>query len=357
MTAMEIDIHQMVRDNIRRLVPYASARDEYSGSAAVFLDANENPYNAPLNRYPDPRQKELKKRIASLRNQETDSLFLGNGSDEGIDLLFRVLCEPGIDNVVTVDPTYGMYGVCAAINDVAVKSVLLNPDFSLNPDRVLEAIDPRTKMVFFCSPNNPTSNSLERKALLEIIRQAPCMVVADEAYIDFSAGGGLLELVPGQRNLVVLQTLSKAWGLAGIRLGMVFAHPDLIRYLSSVKYPYNVNSLTMRKALEELEDPVASENRVLQILAQRESLSQKLGGLDCITEVFPSDANFLLVRTKQPGDIYAFLVGRGIIVRDRSRVPLCEGCLRITVGTPEENGKLVEALQAFENQSKNGTHE
>lgn len=348
---------KLVRDNIRRLVPYASARDEYTGVASVYMDANENPYNAPFNRYPDPRQRELKDRIASIKGKDPACLFLGNGSDEGIDLLFRVFCDPGRDNVVTVNPTYGMYGVCAAIHDIAVKSVLLNDDFSLNPERVLEAIDARTKMVFLCSPNNPTSNSLDSEALLHIINRAPCMVVVDEAYIDFSAGKGLLELVPGHHNLVILQTLSKAWGLAGIRLGMVFAHPDLIRYLSSVKYPYNVNSLSLEKAMEALKDPSRRNEWIQEILSERDSLAAKLLALDCIREVHPSDANFLLVRTRRPGEIYSYLAGRGIIIRDRSSVPLCGGCLRITVGTPGENRLLMEALTAFDKQTNHGTNE
>ncbi len=344
-------IGDLVRENIRSLIPYASARDDYTGSASVFLDANENPFNAPLNRYPDPHQAALKEKLASMKGQQPGNLFLGNGSDEGIDLLFRVLCVPGRDNVVIVDPTYGMYSVCAAINDVACKSVLLKEDFSLDPLAVLDALDDNTKMVFLCSPNNPTSNSLEGRAMLEIIDNAPCMVVVDEAYIDFSTGPGLLSLVPEKKNLVVLQTLSKAWGLAGIRLGMVFAHPELTGYLSAVKYPYNVNALTLEEALRRLETGKSKRSWVERILEGRAMLSEKLDSFECVKHVYPSDANFLLVEVDQPREIYAFLMDRGIIVRDRSSMPLCEGCLRITVGTGEENSRLLDALADYEQQT------
>ncbi|MCD4711470.1 MAG: aminotransferase class I/II-fold pyridoxal phosphate-dependent enzyme, partial [Bacteroidales bacterium] len=247
------DISALVRQTILEMEPYSSARDEYSGSASLFMDANENPFNAPLNRYPDPAQLQLKQRIAAIKGQPVENIFLGNGSDEGIDILFRVLCEPGRDNVVTVDPTYGMYGVCAQINGVERRTVLLNSDFSLDPDAVLDAVDGQTKLIFLCSPNNPTSNSFEKEAMLKIIDGVNCMVVVDEAYIEFSKGAGLLSQLQEKKNLVVLQTLSKAWGLAGIRLGMLFAHPDLVGYLSGVKYPYNINTLTMEAAMKGLE--------------------------------------------------------------------------------------------------------
>ncbi len=341
-------IEQQVRDNIRKLVPYASARDDYSGSALVFLDANENPYNAPLNRYPDPRQLELKKRIASVLGQEVDNLFLGNGSDEGIDLLYRVLCEPGRDHVITVDPTYGMYGVCADINGVARKSVWLREDFSLDAAAVLAAVDDRTKMIFLCSPNNPTSNSYDRGAMMRIIKEAPCMVVVDEAYIDFSRGKGFLSLVPGKSNLVVLRTLSKAWGLAGIRLGMVFAHPVLTGYLSRVKYPYNVNALSLEEALKRLGSGEERRSWVERILAERERVAGRMGSFGFVQRVYPSDANFLLVKMNHSGRLYSFLMERGIIVRDRSSAPLCEGCLRITIGTESENSLLLRTLEEYE---------
>lgn len=348
-----IDFKQLVRNNILELVPYSSARDEFSGTASVFLDANENPYNTPLNRYPDPKQGELKRIIAMLKGQKVENLFLGNGSDEGIDLLFRVLCEPGRDNVIVVDPTYGMYGVCAKINHVEQKSVLLDPDFTLDPVRVLEAVDNQTRMIFLCSPNNPTANSMDMDAIVRIIDAVKCMVVVDEAYIDFSRRQGILSLVPEKKNLVVLQTLSKAWGLAGIRLGMVFAHEELIGYLSGVKYPYNINALSLAEAIKSMGNPGAMESWVSRILEEREKLVEKLKSLSFVKKLFPSDANFLLVRMDHPGEVYGFLMERGIIVRDRSSVPLCEGCLRISVGTEQENSLLCNALEAYDQTLEN----
>lgn len=328
-------------------MPYASARDEFSGSASVYLDANENPYNTPLNRYPDPTQRQLKEKISSFRNQKVEHIFLGNGSDEAIDLLFRVFCEPGRDRVITVDPTYGMYTVCAAINDVQCDHVLLRDDFSLDANAVLTAVEESTKMIFLCSPNNPTSNSLNQEAMLEIVDKAPCLVVVDEAYIDFSGSPGLLSKVPEKSNLVILQTLSKAWGVAGIRLGMAFAHPDLIGYMSAVKYPYNVNSLSLAEANSSL-DHLARKNKwVGEILEEREQLASAMNGFDFVEEVYPSDANFLLIKVNDPMEIYTYLQKIGIIIRDRSSVPLCGGCLRITVGSPEENKKLLKALEKF----------
>lgn len=342
------NISRLVRPNILNLHPYSSARDDFSGSASVFLDANENPYNAPLNRYPDPGQKELKGRIAALKGVDTAQIFLGNGSDEGIDLLFRVLCEPGVDNVLTVDPTYGMYGVCAEINGVERRSVLLNKDFSLNPGNVLETADERTKLVFLCSPNNPTSNSLEREAIFRILEGLDCLVVVDEAYIEFSSGPGLLSLLNEFPNLVILQTLSKAWGYAGIRLGMLFAHPELIKYLSRVKYPYNINALSLETALNGLKEGKRTQAWIREILQERTRMSQELAGFSFVVQVFPSDANFLLLRVDDPRAVYDFLMERGIIVRDRSSVPLCEGCLRITIGSREENRALISALKTFQ---------
>lgn len=342
------DISALVRPDILEMKPYSSARDEYSGTASVFLDANENPFNSPLNRYPDPGQLELKRRIAFLKGQPPENIFLGNGSDEGIDVLFRVLCRPGRDNAITVDPTYGMYGVCAAINGVEHRSVLLRSDFSLDPDVVLEAADEHTKLIFLCSPNNPTSNSLDKEAMLKIIDGVSCMVVVDEAYIDFSKGTGLLPLLQEKENLVVLQTLSKAWGLAGIRLGMLFAHPELVAYLSRVKYPYNINALTIEAALKGLEEPGQKEAWIQEILKERSLLAEALDSLAFVKEVYPSDANFLLIRVDDPAAVYQFLMNRGIIIRNRSSVPLCEDSLRITIGTREENRLLMDALKLFQ---------
>jgi histidinol-phosphate aminotransferase len=341
------NIKALIRENIRKLNPYSSARDEYSGSASVFLDANENPHNPPLNRYPDPHQLELKKVISGMKELPPETLFLGNGSDEGIDLLFRVLCEPGRDNVITVDPTYGMYGVCAQINNTERKSVLLREDFSLDADAVLAVVDNNTRIIFLCSPNNPTSNSLDRESMCKVLENVDCMVVVDEAYVDFSKEQSMLSLIPDQRNLVVLQTLSKAWGLAGIRLGMVFAHPELIGYLSNIKYPYNVNTLTLNSALAQLANKEVSTGWIERILQARTLLEDQLNAFRFVKKVYPSDANFLLLKVLDPGGLYGFLMQKGIIVRDRSSVPLCEGCIRITVGTETENRLLVEALSVY----------
>ncbi len=341
------DIGKLVRENIRQLVPYASARDEFSGTASVFLDANENPFNAPLNRYPDPKQQHLKEEIARLKGMDPACLFLGNGSDEGIDLLIRVLCEPGRDHLITVDPTYGMYGVCAAVNGVDRRSVLLREDFTLDPEAVIGKAESRTRIIFLCSPNNPTSNSLDRRAMLRIVDAADCVVVVDEAYVDFSGEPGLLSMVPEKRNLVVLQTFSKAWGMAGVRLGMLFADPELIGYLTAVKYPYNVSALALEQVQRSLREPAAMKGWVDRILRQRELLADALASLPFVRRVYPSDANFLLVRMEDPRRVYRYLKGQGIIVRDRSSVPLCEGCLRITVGTENENRLLMNALKKF----------
>ena len=342
------DISKLVRKNILEMKPYSSARDEYSGSASVFLDANENPFNAPLNRYPDPQQILLKKRIASLKGVDSENIFLGNGSDEGIDLLFRVLCEPRIDNVVTIDPSYGMYAVCAEINDVERRSVLLNKDYSLDSDAVLTAVDEHTKLIFLCSPNNPTSNSLEQEAILKIVAGVNCMVVVDEAYIDFSEGPGLLSKMQEKKNLVILQTLSKAWGLAGIRLGMLFAHPELVDYISRVKYPYNINGLSIDAALKGLEESAQKGAWIEAILEERSKMAAELESLPYVRIVHPSDANFLLISVDDPSAVYEYLINKGIIIRDRSSVPLCEGCLRITIGTEEENRALLNALKTFQ---------
>lgn len=342
-----LNIKALVRKNILELVPYSSARNEYTGSASVFLDANENPHNHPLNRYPDPHQMALKKIIAESKDQQVENLFLGNGSDEGIDLLFRVLCDPGIDNVITVDPTYGMYRVCARINDCEQKSVMLGSDFRLDAAAVINAVDQNTKMIFLCSPNNPTSNSLEMEAIMRIVREVDCLVVVDEAYIDFSHQVSMLSQLPAHNNLVVLQTLSKAWGLAGIRLGMVFANRELIEYLTSVKYPYNINTLTLESALKNLSSRSLHDQWVDLILNEREHLANQLSSLAFVRKVYPSDANFLLVKMEKPQDVYNYLMKKGIIVRDRSSVPLCGGCLRITVGTKMENSLLLKALVGF----------
>ncbi|NPA37688.1 MAG: histidinol-phosphate transaminase [Chlorobi bacterium] len=338
-------LKQLLRPNIASLKPYSSARDEFSGADAVFFDANENPFNAPYNRYPDPYQKKLKEKIAALKGVKPDNIFLGNGSDEAIDLLFRAFSVPGKDNVVSIDPTYGMYQVAADINDVEVKKVLLKPDFSLDVEALLSAADGNTKMIFICSPNNPTANSFSYEDMEAILQGFGGIVVVDEAYIDFAPEKTLLSKLEEYPNLVVLQTFSKAWGVAAIRLGMAFASEEIIAVLSKIKYPYNINILTQEKALELLENEKEKQKWVEQILAERERLVRELKKNPLVKNIYPSDANFILITVDEPEKIYNRLVEQGIIIRDRSKVAMCEGCLRITVGTQEENDKLIEELK------------
>ncbi len=342
-----IDINKLVRKNIASLVPYSSARDEYKGEDAVFLDANENPFNSPLNRYPDPHQQKLKLLISELKQVPAKSIFLGNGSDEAIDLLIRAFCEPGKDNIISIKPTYGMYKVCADINNVEFREVLLDGNFQADTAGLLGKADNNSKLMFLCSPNNPTSNSLNRKDLLLLIESFPGLVIVDEAYIDFSTAGSLNAELTKYPNLVILQTLSKAWGMAGIRLGMAFADETIIGILSHIKYPYNINILTQRAALEHLSDIARKEQWIKRIITQRESLYRELVKLPIVKQVLPSDANFLMVRFNNPKEVFAYLIGKKIIVRDRSRVALCEGYLRITVGAEEENKMLMSALKEY----------
>ena len=344
---MKFMIDHLVRENIRSLVPYSSARNEYSGSDAVLMDANENPHNSPYNRYPDPMQKALKKRISEIKEIPEDMIFLGNGSDEAIDNLYRVFCEPGQDHVLSIEPTYGMYQVCADINNIAVKKIPLQPDYSLDVKSILEAVNEHTKLIFICSPNNPTSNSFPAEDILKVVTESDALVVLDEAYIDFSASVSLLHEVMRFPNLVILQTFSKAWGMAGIRLGMAIAQPEVMTYLNRVKYPYNVNRLTLEHALEALNKPERKDHWVEMILNERNKLAERLGSYPYVEEVCPSDANFLLVRVQNPAALYDYLKSNGMIVRDRSRVPLCEGSLRITVGTEQENQQLLGLLDRY----------
>ncbi|MEI6275196.1 MAG: histidinol-phosphate transaminase [Prolixibacteraceae bacterium] len=342
---MTFSLQNITRKNILALQPYSSARDEFTGEASVFLDANENPFNAPYNRYPDPRQQLLKNRIGELKNVKSEQIFLGNGSDEPIDLLFRAFCEPGADQVVAISPTYGMYRVAADINNITYREVLLEEDFSLNAGKILAAADSSTKLIFLCSPNNPTGNALDHLAILEIIRHFNGLVVLDEAYIDFCPEKSLLENLSLYPNLVILQTLSKAWGLAGIRLGMAFASAEIVSILSKIKYPYNINLLTQDKALEMLRYVERKEDWVNTILQQKTRLEKELIELPNVVKIYPSDANFILVKTLHAKQIYNALVERQIIVRDRSKISLCGECLRITVGTREENQLLLEAMK------------
>ncbi|SFF03725.1 histidinol-phosphate transaminase [Sunxiuqinia elliptica] len=339
-----MDLQQLIRKNIQALKPYSSARDEYTGEAMVFLDANENPFNAPYNRYPDPLQRELKVAISKQKSCEADQIFLGNGSDEPIDLLFRAFCEPGKDNIVTIDPTYGMYQVAADINNIEVRKVKLNDNYGFSAEALLEKTDKHTKLIFVCSPNNPTGNLLDNKELIKLIQTFEGLVILDEAYIDFAPGASLLPKLSHYENLVILQTFSKAWGMAGIRLGMAFANPEIIRVFNKIKYPYNINMLTQQKALELIEQEADKNQWVELLIQERKALEEKLSKLPFVVKVFPSDANFLLVKMYDARGIYDFLVENGIIVRDRSKVVLCDDSLRITVGSPEENQILLDKL-------------
>ena len=338
------DVNVWMRPNIRAMQPYSSARDEFHGSASVFLDANENPYNAPYNRYPDPMQWRLKERISEIKGVPVESIFLGNGSDEPIDLLLRAFCEPGKEKMLTTDPTYGMYQVAAEVNNVACVKVPLREDFSLDLPALLAHIDDATKLIYLCSPNNPTGNSLGHDAIREVLRRFGGIVVVDEAYIDFSADPSFLREMGEWPNLVVLQTLSKAWGCAAIRLGMAFASPEIIGVLNKIKYPYNVNLLTQEKALELLDED-RMHRQLAQILQERTRLCRDLSAIPLVRRIYPTDANFLLVDVGDADGVYHKLVEEGIIVRNRNRVTLCRGCLRITVGTPEEDDRLLEALK------------
>ncbi len=344
---MKNHIQSLVRKNIRELVPYSSARDEYYGEEAVFLDANENPFNQPYNRYPDPHQRKLKNKISWLKGIPTDNIFLGNGSDEAIDLLFRIFCEPGRDEMVTMAPSYGMFSVAARVNDVSVTEALLNTDFSLDSGKILDAVNPATRMIFLCSPNNPAANLLEEKAIVEILESFDGIVVLDEAYIDFADDPGWLSRLNGFEKLVVLQTFSKAWGMAGLRLGMAFADPDIIGYMDKVKYPYNVNTQTQAIVFDAIANRGKMEQYRDRIIEEREELSKTLGSFSFVQKVFDSQANFLLVRVQDPDDLYRHLANDSLIVRNRSRLPLCEGCLRITVGTPEENRSLIRSMEKY----------
>ena len=340
-------LNKILRKNINNLVPYSSAREEYTGEEAVFLDANENPYNSPYNRYPDPLQNKLKKRISDIKGIPQAKIFLGNGSDEAIDLLIRAFCEPRIDNIVSIEPSYGMYEVCADINNVKFIKVLLKDDFQLDINAILKTININTKLIYLCSPNNPTGNCFNKQDIIEILQNFNGLVIVDEAYIDFSTKESLLSILNEYKNLVVLQTFSKAWGLAGIRLGMAFADKEIIDVLNKIKYPYNVNSLTLEKANETLKNDRSKNAWIEQILEARDRLIEELANLPFVVKVYPSDANFLLVKVNSVKNIYNYLVNKKIIIRDRSNVSLCEDCLRITIGTKDENLLLMDSLKKY----------
>lgn len=344
-----MDINELVRENIKNLKPYATARDEFKGQASVFLDANENSYGSPLpanyNRYPDPLQLDLKDAISKIKGVPIENTFLGNGSDEAIDLLFRAFCNPGKDNVIILPPTYGMYEVSANINDVEIRKVSLLPNFQLDMEKIAETIDQNTKLIFICSPNNPTGNSINREDIETILTNFKGLVVVDEAYINYARQKTFIQELTEYANLVILQTFSKAWGLAALRLGMAFSSRKVIDVLNKIKPPYNINQATQDLAFEALKNISQVNDWIKVAVTERERLSADLNALKIVTKVYPSDANFILAEVTEAKKIYDTLVDQGIIVRDRSKVTLCEGCLRITVGTKEENDKLLNVLK------------
>ena len=346
---MEIDINTLLRPHLVVLKPYSSARDEYTGKSGVFLDANENPYGSitteNFNRYPDPYQLALKERISAIKGVHSDQLFLGNGSDEAIDLLFRAFCRPGVDQAILLPPTYGMYEVSAGINDVETIKVPLTLNFQLDTHAILDWMTPTSKLLFICSPNNPSGNNIQREDILFLIAQFPGLVIVDEAYIDFSGEPSFTTELQNYPNLIVIQTFSKAWGLASLRLGMAFASPEIIGILNKIKPPYNISGLTQQKVLEALGDISPMERMTRDILQERKFLEQELASLSLVEKIYPSNANFLLIKVKAAKKTYDDLVHEKIIVRDRSKVLLCDECLRITVGTRAENETLLRALK------------
>ncbi|MCF8213517.1 MAG: histidinol-phosphate transaminase [Chitinophagaceae bacterium] len=344
--------HNLVRNNIRNLKPYSSARDEFKGEANIFLDANENSLGSPLlkwyNRYPDPMQWKIKEKLSVIKQVPVDQIFLGNGSDEPIDLLFRCFCEPGVDEVILFPPTYGMYEVSANINNISCNRVPLTSEFQLDLEALESAIKPNTKIIWICSPNNPSGNSIDRQDIEMVLNNFDGLVVVDEAYINFSRQKSLVTDLADYPNLVVLQTLSKAWGLAGLRVGMAFASAEIVGYLNKVKPPYNISEPVQELALKALDEIGQVNDMILQLVEARKQLEQDFVMSPQVVKIFPSDANFLLVEFTQARGMYDYLVGKGIVVRDRSNVLLCDNCLRITVGTDAENLKLVEAINSFQ---------
>ena len=353
---MQVEISQLLRSHLKDLKPYSSARDEYTGTASIFLDANENPYSSvgggDYTRYPDPYQKAVKKKIADIKGVDISSVFLGNGSDEPIDLLIRVFCEPKQDHIIILPPTYGMYQVAADISGVEVKAVPLTEDFQIDEDSLWDTITSDSKILFICSPNNPTGNLIDPKVIESIIFRFDGLVVLDEAYIDFSDQQSFMSIIKDHNNVVILQTLSKAWGLAGVRFGMAFADAEIIQILNKVKYPYNINSLTQQKVLNALDHVADKEKVVNKILDERTKLMEKLSTLPNVVYIYPTQANFVLVKMKDASLAYNHLMKDSIIVRDRSKVMQCEECLRLTVGTKEENENLISSLKKLSDLSE-----
>lgn len=341
-------LQQLVRPNIRKLAPYSSARNEYSGHEAhVFLDANENPYNKPFNRYPDPLQTELKAELSKVKQVPARNIFLGNGSDEAIDLVYRVFCNPQVDNVVAIEPTYGMYQVCADINDVEYRPVMLDEHYQPDASKLLAACDEHTKVIWLCSPNNPSGNNLRHEEIEKLLQAFDGIVVVDEAYSDFSTADVFRTKLAQYPNIIVLNTMSKAWGCAAIRLGMAFASEEIIDLFNKVKYPYNINSLTMRQAMDALQGREDVEKWVTMLLQERSRLMSAFNELPICLKIYPSDANFFLAKMTDAQAVYDYLVERGIIVRNRTRVRLCDNCLRVTIGTKGENTELLSALRQY----------
>lgn len=341
-------LSELTRPNIWALKPYSCARDEFKGMKAdVFLDANENPHSAPYNRYPDPLQEEVKKMISPLKGVPVENIFLGNGSDEAIDLPYRIFCRPGIDNVVAIDPTYGMYEVCADTNDIEYRKVSLEENYDINPDKLLAACDENTKIIFICTPNNPTGNAFATEKIEKVLREFEGIVIVDEAYSEFSSQTPMRSKLAQYPNLIVLNTFSKAWGAAAIRLGMAFASADIIALFNKVKYPYNVNKLTQEKAIEILSNVTILHRNISLIMEERGKLMSSIADLPIVKKVYPTDANFFLAEVVDAVSIYKYLVQKGIIVRNRNHIHLCGNCLRITIGTKGENIQLLSALRQY----------
>lgn len=339
-----------IRPNILNLEPYSTARDDFKGDGGikVWLDANESPYDNGINRYPDPHRRKLKERISALMGISPESIFVGGaGSDEAIDLTFRIFCEPGKDNVIAITPSYGVYKVAAAVNDIELREVILNDDFSLPADRLLAAADKNSKIIWICSPNNPTGNAFPKEEIIAIARNFDGIVVIDEAYADFSDLGTILDEVGREKNIIVLRTFSKAWGMAGLRAGMAFAVPEIIQYFDRVKYPYNMSSLIQDELIRRIDE--GTGDHIAEIKAEREKMAHALSEARCVEKVYHSDANFILVKVTDADGLYDYLVDNGVIVRNRSRMPLCARSLRITVGTPDENRRTISLINAFGN--------
>jgi len=344
---MNFDINNLVRENVRSMKPYSSARDEFEDfdtADMIFLDANENPFQNGVNRYPDPQQKTVKSALAELKNVNQNQILLGNGSDEVLDLLFRAFCEPNRDNVITLPPTYGMYGVLANLNDIENREVLLSTHFQPQVQKILETVDEKTKIIFLCSPNNPTGNSFSEESVVKLLENFNGLAVIDEAYIDFSDKESWLHKIEEYPNLVITQTLSKAYGMAGIRLGVLYASAPIIAVLNKIKPPYNVNELTQVRALERLSDPEKIKTEIDSIIAQREQLLKVLVDVKFVEKIYPTEANFILIKVDDANKRYNELIAKGIVIRNRTTQPLCENTLRLTIGTEEENKKLIETL-------------